>query len=143
VSANEAAAIGDLRTVVSAQAAYASANMGFPDRLECLLEPTQCIPGYGADEPPFLDRRLLAPTRHGYRFRLVPGPPAQPDENAVGKVSPSSLAGWAYLAEPLAPNQTGRRAFCAEASGVVCADASGAIGDVTDGHCPATCEPIY
>jgi len=143
VSANESAAIGDLRTVVSAQAAYASANMGFPDRLECLPEPTQCIPGYAANAPTFLDRTMLAPTRHGYRFRLVPGPPAQPDGSVEDKVSPSSLAGWAYVAEPITPSQTGVRAFCAEASGVICSDASGAIGDVTDGHCPPTCEPIY
>src|SRR5262245_7054409 len=37
VSANEAATIGDTRTVISSQAAYASANAGFYDKaLSCL-----------------------------------------------------------------------------------------------------------
>ena len=35
VSANEAAAIGDIRTVISAQAAYQSSNAGFYDNLPC------------------------------------------------------------------------------------------------------------
>ena len=36
VSANEAATIGDIRAIISAQAQYQSANGGFYDRLECL-----------------------------------------------------------------------------------------------------------
>lgn len=142
VSANEAATIGDLRTVVSAQAAYASANAGFPDRLECLAEPTRCIPDYPGTAPVFLDRTLLQPDRHGYRFRFVPGTAAQPDESAAGRVSPSSVAGFAYVAEPIVMGQTGLRAFCAAESGLICYDVSGAIRETADGTCPETCEPI-
>jgi type IV pilus assembly protein PilA len=142
VSANEAATIGDLRTVVSAQAAYSSANNGFPDRLECLAAPTTCIPGYSAGSPVFLDPALLASPRHGYRFQFVPGPQVQDEIRQQGQVSPSSLQGWACLAVPVQPGQTGVRAFCAEMSGVICMSPSGALSEVTDGTCPRDCTPL-
>src|SRR5438046_3283094 len=48
VASNEAAAIGDLRTVVSAEAAYSSANSGFYEsNFDCLVFPfAGCIPSY-------------------------------------------------------------------------------------------------
>ena len=52
VSANESATLGDIRTLISAQAAYQSANSGFYDgNLSCLTEPSNgaCIPSYPID----------------------------------------------------------------------------------------------
>ena len=46
VSANEAGAIGDSRTVVSGEAAYQSANSGFYGAISCLSLPSSCIVGY-------------------------------------------------------------------------------------------------
>ena len=46
VSANEASAIGDIRTVISAQAAYSSASQGGYGELRCLSEPKTCLTGY-------------------------------------------------------------------------------------------------
>ena len=66
VSANEAATVGDVRTVISGQAAYASANGGFYEaNLSCLNQPSAggCIPNYPAAAPTFLDRPLLAIAR--------------------------------------------------------------------------------
>jgi hypothetical protein len=141
VSANESATIGDLRTMISAQAAYASANWGHGDRPECLAAPSNCIPDYPPDAPYFLDSTLLQPEqRHGYRFRFLPGPTAELREGERG--SPSSLDGWAYLAEPIVLNQTGVRAFCADASGLVCSDLDGAMPDASGGACPSSCSPL-
>src|SRR2546428_12684660 len=53
VSANETAAIGDTRTVISAEAAYQSAASGFYGELTCLAVPGPCIAGYVG--PTFLD----------------------------------------------------------------------------------------
>ena len=39
VSANESATIGDIRTLISAQAAYHAANGGFYGPLTCLVAP--------------------------------------------------------------------------------------------------------
>ena len=67
---NESAILGDLRIVISAQAAYAAANAGFYDsRLECLAKPWDCIPGYPRSAPAFLDADLASNdyVRRGYR----------------------------------------------------------------------------
>ena len=60
VSANESAAIGDIRTVISAESAYQSSNAGFYDTLTCLSTPSGCIPSYPPTAPTFLDQNLAS-----------------------------------------------------------------------------------
>ena len=62
VSANESATLGDIRTLISAQAAYQSANGGFYDgSLDCLTGPDAgCIPAYPTNAPTFLDSQLAS-----------------------------------------------------------------------------------
>jgi uncharacterized membrane protein len=128
-SANESAAIGDLRTVISAQAAYQSANGGFYGEMACLAQPKLCIVGY--EGPHFLDPELASATeRSGYRRAFHPGPPAG---------TPRSLAGYAYTAVPAQPGQTGLRSFCGDASGMICFDPTGADVVPENGACPSTC----
>src|SRR5687768_18592341 len=56
ISANESAAIGDIRSVISAEAAYASATSGFYGELTCLSLPGPCISNYAG--PSFLDSAI-------------------------------------------------------------------------------------
>lgn len=144
VSANEAATIGDLRTVISAEAAYSSANAGFPDTLECLAAPARCIPGYPESGPHFLDETFANATRHGYRFRFVAGPAAAAEQVPGAQISPSSVTTFAYVAEPVSSGQTGVRAFCAEASGIICFSPDGRIQGAEHGACPVSgsCAPL-
>src|SRR5262245_6569833 len=58
LAANEAAAIGDVRTVISAEVGYASQNGNNFDTLECLGAPSSCIPHYSG--PTFLDPMLAS-----------------------------------------------------------------------------------
>src|SRR5437867_12998524 len=60
ISANESATIGDIRTVISAEAAYQSAASGFYGDLTCLSGggPGTCIAGYQG--PTFLDTNITA-----------------------------------------------------------------------------------
>ena len=53
VSANESATIGDIRTVISGQAAYQSSNGGYYEgNFVCLNNPfTGCIPNYPSTSP--------------------------------------------------------------------------------------------
>src|SRR6188474_1021640 len=63
VSANESATLGDIRTLISSQAAYQSANSGFYDSaLSCLTQPSNatCIPSYPSIAPTFLDSQLAS-----------------------------------------------------------------------------------
>jgi type IV pilus assembly protein PilA len=131
ISANEAAAIGDIRTVISAEATYESANRGYGD-LACLAAPAKCVPGYAG--PDFLDEGLAsAKEKTGYRRGFQPGP--------AGKQK-GSYSGFAYTATPLTPGETGVRSFCGDATGRICYDPKGAEILPKAGVCPATCTDL-
>jgi type IV pilus assembly protein PilA len=141
VSANESAAIADLRTVVSAQEAYRSAN-GHYDRLECLTVPVACIPGYPSTGPVFLPGHFVSNVeRSGYKFHLVPGP--SPANLSVARSSASSMDRYAYLASPLQFRSTGRRVFCADDTGRVCAFTDLGASRVEDGRCNPECSELH
>src|ERR1700675_4026574 len=57
VTANEAATIGDIRSVISAEAAYHGAAGRFYGTVTCMLAPTGpgCIPSYPPAAPTFID----------------------------------------------------------------------------------------
>ena len=132
VSANEAATIGDTRTVVSAEVAYASANNQAFDSLACLGTPRSCIPNY--DGPPnFLDSPLTSgQPKSGYVRTLHLGP--APAEITPG-MSPTSVTAFAYVAVPINRGQTGVRGFCGDSSGMICYTVDGSDPDVVDGAC--------
>jgi type IV pilus assembly protein PilA len=118
VSANEAATIGDTRSVVSAEAAFASAASGFYGVLTCLSTPsnTACIPNYDAAAPTFLDPNLTAlGQKSGYARSFT----SSGAGNLGGQVST-----YCYYASPSVPNQTGVRSFGGDASGVIGAAAN-------------------
>jgi hypothetical protein len=137
ISANESMAIGNLRTVISAEAAYQSVNGGFYDIPACLYVPGPCL-GPNAPGMTFLDEGSVVfdVPKGGYVLQFHGGP-APADTSAV---SPSSLEGFAVTAEP-ASRDTGVRNFCADARGIVCVMA--ASSQITEGgQCPETCEAI-
>ena len=124
---NESAAIGDIRALMSAQAAYSFSNGGFAEgSLECLTRPVDCLPGYPGDAPFFLDEELASlAERRGYRRAFHPGPAP---EEIPSTSSPTSVTAWAYTAVPLDPGYTGVRGFCG--------DSRGFLGYTTDGTAP-------
>jgi type IV pilus assembly protein PilA len=128
IAANEASAIGNVRTVISAEAAYQTVNQGFYDgRGECLSGPQTCIPDYTG--PTFIDAALFAGPRSGYVHELQGGAPAA----AAKGISPSSTDAFAVIAYPAAAGKTGVRAFCGDATGRVCAVASGSREELVAG----------
>jgi hypothetical protein len=131
-SANESAAIGDLRTVISGQAAYQSANGGQFGDLACLSAPATCIKGYSG--PSFLGTDLTSlADKSGYRRAFHPGRRG---------TRARSLQGFAYTAVPVEPGKTGSRSFCGEASGLIRFDPSGGDIKPVGGVCPATLETL-
>jgi type IV pilus assembly protein PilA len=121
VSANEAATIGDIRTVISAQAAYQSANGGFyAANMTCLSVPTTsgCIPSYPANGPTFLDPNLTGQTpKSGYNRSFSPAAGGSFSTAVTGS---SSTAAYAYSSWPVTVGQSGVRAFAGDSSGVIC-----------------------
>lgn len=139
VAANESAAIGDVRTVISGEAAYASANSGYYDTLECLGTPTQCIPGYPPTGPTFLDPSLTRVTpKSGYSRRFYPGTPGEQSS----QVSPSSIRSFAYVAVPTERNRTGVRGFCGDDTGRICYSSDGSAPPVENGQCAPSCTAL-
>ena len=148
VSANEAATIGDIRTVISGQAAYATANAGFYDSaLTCLQAPgSGCIPNYNVGAPTFLDLNIANYSpKSGYN--RAPGAPGTapvaggcPQIVAAGTsivtCSGTSVDGYSYLATPVSLNRSGVRGFAGGTDGVICFNPQGAapgtsLGNVT------------
>lgn len=138
--------IGEMRTVLSAMRTYASSNGGFFDgRFECLSSPNECIPNYPREAPQFLGEDVTRKeARYGYRFRFYPGAPVEPDVSAERPMSPTSVVGWAYTAEPWNERWfERRRQFCADASGLICYLPGDAEMKVKDGQCPLGCVALH
>ena len=122
VSANESATIGDIRTVISAQAAFQSANGGwYAGTITCLnnVVTMTCIPSYPAGAPTFLDSSIASlGAKSGYARSFGPGSTPNPlNTNVSGSTSVSS---YVYLATPVSQGQTGVRGFGGDSSGVLC-----------------------
>jgi type II secretory pathway pseudopilin PulG len=136
-SANESAAIGDVRTIISAEAAFEAraGNYGTP---ECLAAPTRpgCLVGYAAGEPTFLDPVLAGSNqKSGYRLSFVGGA-AKPT-----RASPQGFASYCYSAVPVQAGTTGVRSFAGDQTGRICFDRSGE--DLcAGGILPEDCTPL-
>jgi len=117
VSANETSVVGDIRTVISSQMAYHSANQGHFGTLACLSTPSDpgCIPGYDPAAPAFLDPAIAAvPTvKNGYNRDANYGP------SAGGQAGDRDE--FCYQARPASPNRTGVRSFGGDGRQVVAA----------------------
>jgi type IV pilus assembly protein PilA len=109
VSANEAAAIGDTRTVLSANAAYESSGNGngYAPTLTCLSIPSGagCIPNYRTTAPTFLDTNIATATgatlpKSGYVRSYN-----------TGVVAGTGAAQFCYAAQPQVADRTGVRSF--------------------------------
>jgi prepilin-type N-terminal cleavage/methylation domain-containing protein len=135
ISANEAAMVGDTRTVISAEAAYHSSNSAFYGVISCLNRPNLCLTMYAG--PTFLDPVLAAApnTKAGYSRVFVPD-----TTNANGITGACNT--YCYQGRP-ASNQGGVRSFGGDSSGAVFATNSSTVnccnaGGVVDSTlCPA------
>jgi len=135
MAANESKAAGDVRTLISAEAAYAGANGGYYDKLECLAQPALCIPGPSAPSQAMIDAMLANTTpRNGYEFALHLGPQAPPESGRPA--SPSSVTSFAYVAVPVKAGNTGLKAFCGDEAGVVRFSTDGSAPTILGGKCP-------
>jgi type IV pilus assembly protein PilA len=135
VSANEAASLGDVRTVLSAEVAYHSVTNGYGP-LSCLMTPSNaaCITGYGPTSPTFLDESVATLlTKTGYGRSFTPGLPS----TSVG--APSNIASYCYDATPITVGSTGVRAFGGDISGRICVNPGGAPVCGGGGSLPGGC----
>jgi len=102
ISANEAAAVGALRTINTAAITYYSRNeeRGYPSELKQMA-------GSGEDE--LITQELADGTKNGYGFVYTP-------QDNDGNQVPD---GYFVVATPINPGATGVRSFCSDQSGVI------------------------
>jgi Zn-dependent protease with chaperone function/type II secretory pathway pseudopilin PulG len=148
VSANESATLGDIRTVISAQATYASENHGYYESdPSCLGDPSKCMPGYKG--PPLLEAPIATGTKSGYVRQMYAGRAFAAGSARPAGVSPTSTDGFAIVARPAVAGRTGVRAFCGDASGVICAGAGSTGSELVERlgeepwiRCSSSCMPL-
>jgi type IV pilus assembly protein PilA len=110
MAANEASAVGSLRTINTACAEYNNTYGTFPTTLVA-LSPATPATSTSAD---LIDSVLAAGTKSGYIFSYTPG-------TAVG----GNISSYTLSASPVTIGTTGQRGFFTTVSGVIRADSSG------------------
>jgi type IV pilus assembly protein PilA len=118
MAANEASAVGSLRTLNTAAVTYSSTypSVGYPATLAALAPPTSGAATSGAAD--LVDSVLGAGTKSGYGFTWT-----------AGAGTPST--GYSIKADAVAQNTSGTRGFFTDQSGVI-RYASGAGATSTD-----------
>jgi len=125
IAANEASAVGSLRTLDTAEITYniTYPNVGFACSLSALgptasgVSPTSSAAG-------LIDANLSSGTKSGYTFTV---------SNCTGS---SPTVNYQYAAAPVAPGTTGQRYFCTDSSGVIQFNASAVITTCGSGTNP-------
>lgn len=135
----EAAVLEDMRSFISAEAAYRHSNGGlYEARIECLARPRECLPA-GETLQPFLDaataERLTLQHPSYWQFRLhTAGGPTESGREAARR-SRTSVRGVALQARPLRPGHAGVRSFCVDDTRL-CFSADGREFAIREGRCP-------
>jgi hypothetical protein len=139
IAANEAVAVGDTRTIITAEMLFMSLTNGSFGELRCLTRPSDCIEGIPTEQ--LLDPALTSSTeKNGYRRKFHMGARVA-SPKAIGKPSPF-VKSFAYTAVPVAPGETGVRGFCGDSTGRVCVTADGSEPAVVGATCPTPCTEL-
>ncbi len=114
IAANEASAVGSLRTINTVCVTYSTTYGGFPPTLAA-LGPGAAGAAPTAATADLIDSVLAAGTKSGYNFVYTAGP---------GVGTPAVIVSYTILADPVTAGTTGQRHFFTDQSGVVRADPS-------------------
>jgi type IV pilus assembly protein PilA len=123
MAANEASAVGSIRTINTAAISFSSSyGDGFPGLLSEIGTATPAA-ALSCKNSQYLDSVLTAGQKSGYNFAIVPG-------TAVVTTIPTGCTagfsdGYVAKAVPVTVGTTGQRAFCSDASGVIRFNATG------------------
>jgi len=147
MAANEASAVGSLRTITTAMVTYNSTyGVGYAPDLKSLGGPQGVNASCTASEllDPILSGTgtgLAAPQKSGYTFNYFAGAVAA--AVPTGSTCPPGWAdGYSITAVPINQGTTGQRSFCTDGSGVIRFDPSGTAPAPAGGLCPTTMNPL-
>ena len=119
MAANEASAVGSIRTINTAEVTYSAAypDIGFTGTLSNLTGPSSTCSGAGATSANacLIDNVLGGGTKSGYTFTL-----------SGGTTVPNYT--FSDVAQPVQTGQSGQRGFYSDQTGVIRYNASGSAG---------------
>jgi len=123
IAANEASAVGSLRTLNTAEITYNTAypTSGFACTLGVMGPPSGNTAANSAAAG-LIDSSLAGGTKSGYSFTVA----------CVGSGVPS--VNYQSTAAPVSPGVTGQRYFCTDASGVIKYDATSTANCLANGN---------
>ena len=140
MAANEASAVGSIRTMNTAAITYSSTyGNGFPPNLSSIG--TTGTAAASCSNASLLDTVLTLGTKSGYLFGLQPGSvlaAATPPAGCTGGYAD----GYVVTAQPVTTGTTGQRSFCSDASGVIRQNPTGAVATAASALCPAALAPL-
>jgi type IV pilus assembly protein PilA len=136
MAANEASAVGSIRTVNTAAISFNSSyGDGFPTNLAQIgTTGTGVVSCKNAE---YLDSVLTLGTKSGYTFAVGGGATPWPAASVPAGCVAGSVDGYTVTAVPATLGTTGQRSFCSDATGVIRFDATGTAPAVAAGLCPA------
>lgn len=126
ISANEASAVGSLRTINSAEIMYLTSypNLGFTCNLTALGPPTGGNSA-GSTAAGMIDSTLASGVKSGYNFVLSGCATAQ---------NSTTVVSYQVTADPSAPGTTGQRYFCSDQSAIIKYDPASSANCLTSGN---------
>jgi len=121
MAANEASAVGSLRTLNTAQVTYSTTypNVGFAAALSSLGGAVSSCTAATSTNACLVDQVLASGTKSGYTFVLA-GTAGAP------------VVTYTFTAQPVAAGQSGQRSFFTDQSGVIRFNAAGSAPTVAD-----------
>jgi type IV pilus assembly protein PilA len=129
MAANEASAVGAVRTVVTAQVTYASTySSGFSNTLQGLSGPAGATADCTTPQAELLDPtfNMADPViKSGYKFTMNGGSGVTVPTNACGATT--DLESFSVVAFPITVGTTGTRSFCDDQTGAIMFDPTGAL----------------
>jgi prepilin-type N-terminal cleavage/methylation domain-containing protein len=133
MAANEASAVGSVRTINTAAISYNSSyGNGFPSLLtEIGTTPATAV---SCDNAEYIDSVLTAGTKSGYTFAMAAGGTAVAAP-PTGCTNAGFIDGYAVTAVASTLGTTGQRSFCSDATGVIRFDPTGAAPTPAAGLC--------
>jgi type IV pilus assembly protein PilA len=123
MAANEASAVGSVRTINVAAFQYQSTYGAFPSALAQVG--TTAGAAIGCNNAEFIDAVLTSGIKSGYNLAIVPGTQAVPSSSVPSGCIPGYSDGYVVTANPVTVGTTGQRAFCSDASGVIRSNPTG------------------
>jgi prepilin-type N-terminal cleavage/methylation domain-containing protein len=139
MAANEASAVGSIRTMNTAAISYNSTyGNGFPTLLTQIG--TTGTAAVSCNNAELIDSVLTSGAKSGFNFAVLAGNGlgAKP----TGCTAAGSTDGYGVTAVPQTVGTTGQRSFCSDASGVIRYDPTGSAATLTSALCTVALSPL-